>query len=419
MGTARLKTLVYQEIDNTAIELKQICTVTFYKQTQKAEEVKAVRHIKSWWKRRIIPTLPTLQVITRFLWGLFLVVAILIGFEFLFYTSCLTVGSVKACVSSAITGSDTLFAIGGILVAIVALIPTFWIDGKIRDAKKEVSQQIFEEVRENMQRLSKAQMLIFEADKYQNVGELISKELLIEEAVLLWPSFMQEEYRKLGNIFSLAVIGRFYQGLSMATVSYMQQAAALSRDQIRLYVSKAISYLEGTTQTSEAPSREELVNLACMYGCAKRHKDMIRAIERAIKVDENAKDDFQEAKRLSLLVYACGMDRQLIEKLGKKIGKELPLSKEEFVNIVNKVDLRNRSVYIEFYAVRRLQVPTEDYMYIIKLSAVENQGQRLVTGLYLTLIKSQDRHDIDQQITIEEFFDKVNKELFIICSPEE
>jgi len=302
------------------------------------------------------------------------------------------------------------------------MIPTFWIESKIKDASDEVKKAVLAETQDVMQKLSQAQMLIFEADKYQNVGELLTKEVLIDQAVSLWPQFKQEEYRKLGNSFSLAVIGRFYQGLSMGIVPFTQ-ATSLNRDQIRLYVSKAIFYLEETIQNAEAPSREELVNLACMYGCAVRYSDMIRTIESAIKVDENAKDDFQEANRLSLLVYACGMNRQFIEKLGKKIGKELPLSKQEFVSIVQKVDLRNRSTYIDFFAVRRQPIPTEDYVYVIKMTAVDNQGHRLVNGLYLTLIKSADRHDVPlptgQQISIEEFFDEVDKELFIICSPEE
>src|SRR6266851_4482225 len=125
-------------------------------------------YVKSWWSRRVIPTLPTLQVITRFLWGLFLVVAILVGFKYLFFTSCLSVGNVKECVSSSVDSSSTLFAIGGILVAIVALIPTFWIEGRIRDAKKEVSQAVSESVKADMQCLSEAQMLIFDADRYIN-----------------------------------------------------------------------------------------------------------------------------------------------------------------------------------------------------------------------------------------------------------
>jgi hypothetical protein len=160
-----------------------------------------------------------------------------------------------------------------------------------------------------------------------------------------------------------------------------------------------------------------------MYGCAFRYEDMIRTIERAIKVDENAKDDFQEAKRLSLLVYACGSNRYLIEKLGKKIGKELPLSKTEFVRIVSKVDLESRrGRFIEFFAVRRQRSSSTDYVYIIKMSATEEQGQRLVFGLYLTVIKGTDKQDVttlDEKIPIEEFYDRVDKELFVICFVEE
>jgi len=181
--------------------------------------------------------------------------------------------------------------------------------------------------------------------------------------------------------------------------------------------------MEETVLHSEAAGREELVNLACMYGCAVRYEDMIRTIERAIKVDENARDDFQEAKRLSLLVYACGSNRHLIEKLGKKVGRDLPLSKAEFVRIISRVDLQSRrGRFIEFFAVRRQQSSSTDYVYIIKMSADEAQGQRLVNGTYLTVIKGEDKQDvtsINEKITIEEFYDRVDKELFVICFSEE
>src|SRR6266568_724211 len=349
--------------------------------------------IKSVWANQIAPNLRV--IVLFFLWAL-IILSILAVFKYVFLTSCITVGSVIECVTSAVDSNGTLFAVGSILVAIVALIPTFWTESKIRDAKKEISREIFENIQESMQHLNKAQILIFEADKYQSSVDLISKELLMEEAISLWPLFKQEEHRKLGNDFSLAVIGEFYQGLSrsMSINAYMQ-GASLQRDHIRLYLSKAIFYLEETVQNSEAAGREGLVNLACMYGCAVRYENMIRAIERATKVDDNAKDDFQEAKRLSLLVYACGTNRYLIEKLGKKIGKELPLSKAEFVRIVNKVDLESRhGRYIDFFAVRRQPILTEDYVYIIKVGAADAQGRRLVNGLYITVMKSSDRHDI-------------------------
>jgi hypothetical protein len=190
-----------------------------------------------------------------------------------------------------------------------------------------------------------------------------------------------------------------------------------------LYLSKAIFYLEETVQLPKATGREELVNLACMYGCAFRYDDMIRTIERALKVDENARDDFQEAKRLSVLVYACGTNRQHIEKLGRKVGKDLPLSKKEFESIINKVDLQSRrGRFIEFFAVRRQLNSSTDYIYIIKMSADESQGQRFVFGSYLTVIKSEDRNDvtaIDEKITIEEFYERVDQKLFIICFSED
>jgi tetratricopeptide (TPR) repeat protein len=373
--------------------------------------------IKSVWANR--------QALFRvFLWAL-VILSILAVFKYVFLTNCINVGSVKECVTSVVDSSGTLFAVGSILVAIVALVPTFWIESKIRDAKEEIRRVVLDNIQESMLRLNKAQILIFEADKLQGAINLLDKELLIEEAISLWPLFKQQEHRKLGNDFSLAVIGEFYQGTSrsMSNITTYKQGTFLRRDQIALYLIKAIFYLEETIQNSEAAGREELVNLACMYGCVVRYEDMIRTIERAIRVDENAKDDFQEAKRLSLLVYTCGSNRQLIEKLGKKVGKDLPLSKSEFTNIINKVDITNRADYLNFIALKKHRPGMGEYVYVIKITATEVQGQRLVSGLYLTVIEAKDSHDIPpttgQQIPIEDFFDEVDKELFIICFTED
>jgi hypothetical protein len=261
--------------------------------------------IKSWWNKRLIPTLPTLKVILGFLKGLFFVVAILVGFRYLFFTSCLSVGNVKDCVSSSVDSSSTLFAIGGILVAIVALIPTFWIERRIMDAKKEVSQEVSELVKTDMQRLSNAHMLIFDADRYPSPATLLIRDTLIQQAVNLWPAYKQEEYRKLGEAFSRAVIQEFYQ----ASGHGVMQGVSIPKGQMFTYISKGIFYLEETVLNSESPDRDGLVNLACMYGCAGRYEEMIRVIERTIKVDENSRDDFQEAKNLILLMLACGTNR--------------------------------------------------------------------------------------------------------------
>lgn len=226
----------------------------------------------------------------------------------------------KECISSNIDSSSTLFAIGGILVAIVALIPTFWIEGKIRDAKKEISQEIAEEVKGSMQHLSNAQMLVFEADRYNSPTALLIKEDNIQQAVSMWPAFEKVEYRKLSIAFSEAVIDAFYQGLGVISTSLITpQTLPAHTSQLGRYINRAIFYLEETVSHSETADRDSLVRLACMYGCAGKYEEMLRVIERALKLDENTCDDFQEPKRLSLLVRACGIDKRKIEKLGKKI----------------------------------------------------------------------------------------------------
>jgi tetratricopeptide (TPR) repeat protein len=375
------------------------------------------------WINQIAPTLRLLFFFS--LWAL-IILSILAVFKYVFLTSCINVGRVKECVTSAVDSSGTLFAIGGILIAIVALVPTFWTDSKIRDAKKEIIREVGENIQESMQRLNKAQILIFEADKYQKAADLISKELLIEEAIRLWSPFKQEGDRKLGNDFSLAVISEFYQSPSKGKdLQAIMQGTVLNRDQIISYLNKAIFYLEETPRNSESPDRDILVNLACMYGCARRYEEMIRVIEQAIKVDENSRDDLQESKRLSLLMLACGTDRRKIEKLGKKIGKELPLTKTEFLRIINSVDLEKRQdYYIYFFGLRRQSRISKNDVYITKIAASNVQGQRLiVSGLYYSVFEDQNMKDIlskeGQPILIEEAFDEVDKELYVICFVED
>jgi hypothetical protein len=322
---------------------------------------------------------------------------------------------VKQCTSSSVDSSSTLFAIGGILIAIVALIPTFWIDGKIRDTKKEISRDILEDVQKNIKDLSKAQMLILEADKHEDSADLLIRDALIQEATYLWPAFKQEEYRKIGNILSLNVINDIFQSMIDATL----QRASTQRNQTYSHVRRAIFYLEATVFSFEAADRDCLVNLACMLGCDHRYEDMVRIIERAIKLDENAKDDLREAKRLSLLTYACESDRRLIEKLGNKIGKVLPLSKADVVNVIRNQD-RDWSNDIKLFAMKRSPLMVgKEFSYIINITATTDvQGRRLVNGFYCTS-KGENRTDIPsivgQQVSIEDFFDEIDKELYVIC----
>ena len=366
--------------------------------------------IKSFWINRVLPILKTLFTFSV-LGKLFLVVATLTLFRYLFLVNCLSLGSIKECVTTNIDETGTLFSVGSILIAIVVLVPTFWIDSKIRDAKKEVSREVVEDLQGKMQNLNRAQLLIFEADKSQDPADLLFKEGLILTAVNLWPSFKDEEYRKLSSAYSEAVIGAFYSGLGSQTLPRQ-------RELLNSYINRAIFYLEEAGLPDKNADRDSLVHLACMYGCAIRYDEMIRVIERAIIVNENARDDFQESKRLSLLVRACGPDRRKIEKLGRKIGKVIPMLKDEFIQIIQGADTTK---YIQFFGMRRQQGSGEP-MYLINTTAVDEQGSRRVTGLYMSMFGSTTGTDIPSEanktVTIEEFFDEVDKELFVICYKE-
>jgi hypothetical protein len=208
---------------------------------------KFLNFIKRVWTNRIAPKL---RVLFFFLLWALVILLIVDAFKYAFLMSCISVGSVKECVTSGVDSSGTLFALGGILVAIVALVPTLWTDSKIREAKNEVIREATKNVQESMQRLNQAQILMFEADRYQNAVYLPDRESLIQNAIRLWPFFKEEGDRKPGNDFSRAVIANFYRNLG-GTVAYLQANTIFTRDLMRSYLNKAIFYLEEAVRSSE------------------------------------------------------------------------------------------------------------------------------------------------------------------------
>ncbi len=281
-----------------------------------------------------------------------------------------------------------------------------------------------------MQRLSNAQMLVFEADRYNSPAALLIREDNIQQAVSMWPAFKKEEYRKLSSAYSEAVIDAFYQGLGViSTDTLMTQSLAVYTNQLNRYIDRAIFYLEETVLHSETADRDGLVRLACMYGCAGRYELMIRVIERALKVDENARDDFQEPKRLSLLVRACGIDKRKIEKLGKKIAKELPLSKDEFTQVFKDQSRQSLSgVYDDFFAIMR-QPNSKGSVYTVRITSHSNDDNGIRVGgqIFEEFSKGEDLQPIppsdgrppsDRLLPVEEFFNEINKQFFVICYKE-
>lgn len=283
--------------------------------------------------------------------------------------------------------------------------------------RRDASQEILQEVRKDMQCLSKAQMLLFEAERYQSPATLMLKNQLVMDAVALWPSFRPVEYRKLGDDFSRVIMGSFYR-VQGGTVN--PQGVDIPKEQLFWYTNQAIYYLEETTINAGTPDREGLVNLACMYGCAGQYDKMIRIIEKAVQIDDNAKDDLKEAKRLSLLAFACGSHKSLIEKLGKKIGLNLPMPREEFTRQINDVDLVGRSAYIQCFAMSKVFSPTENSACILKFFVRDAGTGRLIhSGGYYRATNPSTHYDSlvpsGKEISADDFAEKVYQDFFVIC----
>jgi len=193
-----------------------------------------VSAVMSWWCGRIILIW---RPISGFIWKIVGILAICFFFKYLFLTNCLGIQSKMFCATAGVNDNSTLLAIGSLLFAFVVIIPAFWIENKVKDAGKEACQDILKEVREDMEHLSQAQILIFNASIYQQASNFLLKEQQINEAVVLWPAFKQVEYRKLGDDFSGAIINSFY---SVQSGAIDPSRYAMRKDQIPLYVNQAI-----------------------------------------------------------------------------------------------------------------------------------------------------------------------------------
>src|SRR5260370_40082782 len=100
--------------------------------------------IKSVWAKLLSPT--SRRIFFLFAWAL-VIVGILAFFKYVFLTSCVNIGNIKEWAIADVNSSSTLFALGGVLVAILAIIPTFWNERRIEDAKKDIERKVFDSVR--------------------------------------------------------------------------------------------------------------------------------------------------------------------------------------------------------------------------------------------------------------------------------
>jgi hypothetical protein len=361
--------------------------------------------IKSVWARLL--SLTSRKIFFLFAWIL-VIIGILALFKYVFLTNCVTIGNIKECATSNVNSSDTLFALGGVLVAILAIIPTFWNERRIEDAKKDIERKIFDSVREDMNKVVQAQAILSSLpetypDTFAGYTEMQSN---IERAVTIWPPLKQSEHRGWGIRLAEAIFYGVHYPADLKT----------------WIVTNAVRFLEESVASD--PDAEALLYLACMYGYRDEYDAMIASTKKAVKLDEDIKEQFQGNAVLLILLKACGNNRDHMEKLGNSIGLELPISQEGFCRTMRKVDwVAQRGTFINWTAIKKPGRTGDQGRFIIKVMAANDlNGEEVYASCYHqdsmggnVYVPETKIGDRDNQVTLEKLYEELDKTFLLIC----
>lgn len=364
--------------------------------------------IKFVWARLLSSTSRKIFFIA--IWAL-VILGILTFFKYVFLTNCVAIGNIKECATSDVNSSDTLFALGGVLVAILAIIPTFWNERRIEDAKKDIERKIFDNFREDMDKVVQAQGILssLPATYPDTFAGYTERQSSIEQAVTIWPPLKQREHRRWGIELARAI---FYR------ISY-------PADVKTWIITNAIRFLEESVTTD--PDAEALLCLACMYGCRGEYDSMINCTKKAVKLDGDIKEQFQDNTILLTLINACGNSRDRMEKLGNSIGLELPFSKEGFCRAMRRVDwVAQRGTYLNWTAIKKPGRPEGQGRFIVKVTAANDlDGEKVHAFCYHQDSMGGNAYepemeigDRSNQVTLEKLYEELNQTFFIICMNE-
>jgi len=292
----------------------------------------------------------------------------------------------------------------------------------IKDDSKGVSEEALATLQEEMQRQREADMLLLEADKF--ASSLIQKDGLVRKAVELYPPYKQRELRQLGIEMSIAVIngydpiiqrGMIIAGLGRGMVGYRK----LERDEIVWLATTAISYLRENVLDATTPDSEGLLYLACMNGYHLQFEDMMKIIDKAVLVDGEIKERFQQRKILLTLLRAGGSDQMKLQRLRKRLG--IPsVSKKTFCTFLQDFDLTDFHGFIQWLAIKRPSATGARGTCIIKITPPYVQNNRLVSASAQSVESWQFETVIstNEPVSISKLYDALHPLFDLICPSE-
>lgn len=245
---------------------------------------------------------------------------------------------------------------------------------------KGVDEEALAKLRVEMQRQREADNLLLEARKF--AASLIEKDGLVQKAVELWPPYKQKELRQLGIEMSIAVI----DGYDPITQMGMRMAGfrRLERNDLVWLSTNAVSYLQENVLETTTPDAEGLLYLASMSGYQQQFDDMMIIIDKAVQIDGEIKERFQQQKILLTLIRAVGSDQMKLERLRKRLGI-LPDSKRNFCKFIQDFDLTDFHGYIKWIGIKRLDAAGERGIFIIHITPPYEQNKGLVSASTLSV----------------------------------
>ncbi len=280
------------------------------------------------------------------------------------------------------------------------------------------NEEEFNKLRDEIERRSKADILLLKADKFAT--SLPERIELVNEAVELWPSYKQERFRQLGIEISKAVIdgydpiiqkGMIIAGLGRGMPGYWK----LEHDEIVWLSTRAISYLRENVLDTTTPDGEGLLYLACMYGYQQQFDNMMSTIDKAIQIDGEIKQSFQQRKILLTLTRACSSDQVKLDRVRERLGIP-PTSKLSFCKFIQDFDYTDFHGYIYWLAIKRPSAAGERGTFLLMITPPYEQYQGQVRASAQSVESWQIETVADGYfLNISELYDALDAAFFLTC----
>jgi hypothetical protein len=152
-----------------------------------------------------------------------------------------------------------------------------------------------------------------------------------------------------------------------------------------------------------------------MYGYQQQFEEMMKIIDKAVKIDGEIKEKFQQRQILLTLLHACGSDQMKVERLRKRLG--IPrVSKKPFCKFIQDFDLTDFHGYIQWVAIKRPSAAGEKGIFIIHITPPYVQNKGLVSASTLS-VESWNSENIanGELVSTGKLYDVLHASLVLLC----